>query len=97
MSQCRIQNLVVVVVGAWGAEEQEAAEVKYHSCFMLTFHPVPPASGDLVIYGATGAEQIKIHLPHGCRLTRLYQIPACKQQIVSGFELESMNESLQTS
>lgn len=78
MSRCRIQDLVVVVVGAWGAEEQEEAEVKYHSCSMLTFYPVPLASGDLVIYGATDAEQIKIHLPHDCRLTQLYQIPACK-------------------
>lgn len=78
MSRRRIQDLLGVVVGALGEEEQEEAEVKYHSCFMLTFHPVPPASGGLVIYGTTDVEQIKIHLPHGCRLTRSYQIPAWK-------------------
>lgn len=53
MLRCKFQDLVVVEVGAWGAKEQEEARVKYHSCFMLTLRPVPPASGDLVIYGTT--------------------------------------------
>lgn len=65
-------------MAAGGAETQEEAEVKYHSCSMLTFYPVPLASGGLVIYGATDVEQIKIHLPRSCRLTRSYPIPAWK-------------------
>lgn len=63
-------------MAVWGAEQQEEAEVKYHSCFTLTFHPVPQARGDLVIYGATDEEQIRVHLPHGCTQTRLYQTHA---------------------
>lgn len=47
-------------MAVWGAERQEEAEVKYHSCFTLTFHPVPQAHGDLVIYAATDEEQIRV-------------------------------------